>query len=202
MFSPFRITNPDTVKVIQRKLCAPLVTLLSAEPEIQYVALRNIDLIVQKRPSILASEVKVSLQSLMHACMHALLHSSFSVYLSFFVSVTSHACMHRGGAWIRRGGEEGALPGDEDLPAGMKLESTHKDLYLSSIDLQSICLSIILLFSILSVHLSIYLTICAVPVSWDVVFFFELFSFLCRCSFVSTTTLCTWRLRSLRFSFA
>ncbi|PHJ24562.1 beta adaptin protein, partial [Cystoisospora suis] len=54
-----KITNPDTVKVIQRKLCAPLVTLLSAEPEIQYVALRNMDLIVQKRPSILASEVKM-----------------------------------------------------------------------------------------------------------------------------------------------
>lgn len=37
----------------------PLVTLLSSEPEIQYVALRNINLIVQKRPSILAHEIKV-----------------------------------------------------------------------------------------------------------------------------------------------
>jgi len=32
-----------------KKLAPPLVTLLSAEPEIQYVALRNINLIVQKR---------------------------------------------------------------------------------------------------------------------------------------------------------
>lgn len=32
-----------------RKLSAPLVTLLAAEPEIQYVALRNISLIIQKR---------------------------------------------------------------------------------------------------------------------------------------------------------
>ncbi|XP_039161778.1 protein CHROMATIN REMODELING 24-like [Eucalyptus grandis] len=38
---------------------APLVTLLSAEPEIQYVALRNINLIVQRRPTILAHEIKV-----------------------------------------------------------------------------------------------------------------------------------------------
>ena len=37
----------------------PLVTLLSAEPEIQYVALRNINLIVQRRPTILAHEIKV-----------------------------------------------------------------------------------------------------------------------------------------------
>ncbi|KEP61546.1 UNVERIFIED_CONTAM: beta adaptin protein, putative [Hammondia hammondi] len=54
-----KVTNPDVVRAIQRKLCPPLVTLLSAEPEIQYVALRNIELIVQKRPSILASEVKM-----------------------------------------------------------------------------------------------------------------------------------------------
>jgi len=35
------------------------VTLLSAEPEIQYVALRNINLIVQKRPQVLEHEIKV-----------------------------------------------------------------------------------------------------------------------------------------------
>ena len=34
---------------LTRKLAPPLVTLLSAEPEIQFVALRNINLIVQKR---------------------------------------------------------------------------------------------------------------------------------------------------------
>jgi hypothetical protein len=41
------------------KLAPPLVTLLSAEPEIQYVALRNINLIVQKRSEILKNEMKV-----------------------------------------------------------------------------------------------------------------------------------------------
>ena len=35
------------------------VTLLNSEPEIQYVALRNINLIVQKRPHILENEIKV-----------------------------------------------------------------------------------------------------------------------------------------------
>ena len=39
----------DTIQALQRKLAPPLVTLLSAESEIQYVALRNINLIVQKR---------------------------------------------------------------------------------------------------------------------------------------------------------
>ncbi|KAL4681871.1 hypothetical protein H8959_007348 [Pygathrix nigripes] len=37
----------------------PWFTLLSAEPELQYVALRNINLIVQKRPEILKHEMKV-----------------------------------------------------------------------------------------------------------------------------------------------
>ncbi|CAF0970996.1 unnamed protein product [Brachionus calyciflorus] len=51
--------SSDLVATIQRKLAPPLVTLLSAEPEIQYVALRNINLIVQKRPEILKNEMKV-----------------------------------------------------------------------------------------------------------------------------------------------
>ena len=42
------------------------VTLLSAEPEIQYVALRNINLIVQKRPDILKQEMKVRVYYLYH----------------------------------------------------------------------------------------------------------------------------------------
>jgi len=53
------IPTPDTVKAICKKMAPPLVTLLSKEPEIQYVALRNINLIVQKRPEILQYEMKV-----------------------------------------------------------------------------------------------------------------------------------------------
>jgi len=47
------------VTMLVKKLSPPLVTLLSAEPEIQYVALRNINLIVQKRSDILKTEMKV-----------------------------------------------------------------------------------------------------------------------------------------------
>ncbi|KAF3793486.1 Beta-adaptin-like protein C [Nymphaea thermarum] len=53
------ITSTDIVRNLCKKMAPPLVTLLSAEPEIQYVALRNINLIVQRRPTILAHEIKV-----------------------------------------------------------------------------------------------------------------------------------------------
>ncbi|XP_045453875.1 AP-1 complex subunit beta-1 [Melitaea cinxia] len=49
----------ELVSTLSRKLAPPLVTLLSAEPEVQYVALRNINLVVQKRPDILKHEMKV-----------------------------------------------------------------------------------------------------------------------------------------------
>ena len=53
------IQDDALVKQLQKKMAPPLVTLLSAEPEIQFVALRNINLIVQKAPQILSHEVKV-----------------------------------------------------------------------------------------------------------------------------------------------
>ncbi|CAI5471097.1 unnamed protein product [Closterium sp. Yama58-4] len=53
------ITSTDLIRNLCKKMAPPLVTLLSSEPEIQYVALRNINLVVQKRPSILAHEIKV-----------------------------------------------------------------------------------------------------------------------------------------------
>ncbi|ODM90038.1 AP-2 complex subunit beta [Orchesella cincta] len=52
------ITDAEFVNMLTRKLTPPLVTLLASEPELQYVALRNINLIVQKRPEILKREVK------------------------------------------------------------------------------------------------------------------------------------------------
>ncbi|KAF4758896.1 hypothetical protein FOZ63_004455, partial [Perkinsus olseni] len=54
-----KLNNTDMIRVMCRRLSAPLVTLLSQEPEIQYIALRNIRLIVQKRPIVLQGEVKV-----------------------------------------------------------------------------------------------------------------------------------------------
>eukprot|EP00286_Rhodomonas_abbreviata_P008403 CAMPEP_0181322904 /NCGR_PEP_ID=MMETSP1101-20121128/19483_1 /TAXON_ID=46948 /ORGANISM="Rhodomonas abbreviata, Strain Caron Lab Isolate" /LENGTH=649 /DNA_ID=CAMNT_0023430861 /DNA_START=181 /DNA_END=2127 /DNA_ORIENTATION=+ len=53
------VTNQECIKNVTKKLAPPLVTLLSAEPEIQYVALRNIQLICQRRPTILANDTKV-----------------------------------------------------------------------------------------------------------------------------------------------
>tara|TARA_B110000977_G_scaffold75465_1_gene101813 strand:- start:9575 stop:12316 length:2742 start_codon:yes stop_codon:yes gene_type:complete len=53
------IGNEETTKGLIKKLAPPLVTLLSAESEIQYVALRNINLITQKYPNMLTGEIKV-----------------------------------------------------------------------------------------------------------------------------------------------
>ena len=41
------------VASITKKLSAPLVTLLSSEPEIQFVSLRNISLVIQKRSVVI-----------------------------------------------------------------------------------------------------------------------------------------------------
>ena len=51
--------DTEFVTNLSKKLSPPLVTLLSSEPEVQYVALRNINLIIQKRPDILKHEMKV-----------------------------------------------------------------------------------------------------------------------------------------------
>jgi AP-1 complex subunit beta-1 len=53
------VQNEDIIRTISKKLAPPLVTLLNSEPEIQYVALRNINLVVQKKPKILEHEIKV-----------------------------------------------------------------------------------------------------------------------------------------------
>ncbi|KAF2862255.1 Adaptor protein complex beta subunit [Piedraia hortae CBS 480.64] len=42
-----------------KKMSPPLVTLVSSQPEVQYVALRNIDLLLQKQPDILEKEIRV-----------------------------------------------------------------------------------------------------------------------------------------------
>lgn len=54
-----RLEDASAAGMIARKLAPPLVTLLGAEPEIQYVALRCINLVVQRKPEVLAHEVRV-----------------------------------------------------------------------------------------------------------------------------------------------
>jgi AP-1 complex subunit beta-1 len=54
-----RLDDPASTVAVAKKLAPPLVTLLGAEPEIQYVALRCINLVVQKVPEVLYHEVRV-----------------------------------------------------------------------------------------------------------------------------------------------
>ena len=53
------LTNPDLIRKYTKKLSAPIVSLLSTENEIIYVALKNINLILQKRPNVLEKELKM-----------------------------------------------------------------------------------------------------------------------------------------------
>jgi AP-1 complex subunit beta-1 len=53
------VENMEVAVTVAKKLAPPLVTLLSAEPEIQYVALRCIGLVIQKVPEVLEHEVRV-----------------------------------------------------------------------------------------------------------------------------------------------
>ena len=76
VFLHMRFINPETARSYLRKMAPPLgmfsykiffsarclslvVTLVSSPPEVQYVALRNIDLLLQKQPDILSKELRV-----------------------------------------------------------------------------------------------------------------------------------------------
>jgi AP-1 complex subunit beta-1 len=53
------VQRPELIKSLIRKMAPPLVTLLSSPPEVQWVALRNINLLLQKRSDILQNEMRV-----------------------------------------------------------------------------------------------------------------------------------------------
>ncbi|KAL4077695.1 adaptin N terminal region-domain-containing protein [Scleroderma citrinum] len=53
------IRREELAKQLVRKMAPPLVTLLSSPPEVQWVALRNINLLLQKRPDLLSNEMRV-----------------------------------------------------------------------------------------------------------------------------------------------
>ncbi|KIK14184.1 hypothetical protein PISMIDRAFT_17476 [Pisolithus microcarpus 441] len=53
------IRREDVTKQFVRKMAPPLVTLLSSPPEVQWVALRNVNLLLQKRPDLLSNEMRV-----------------------------------------------------------------------------------------------------------------------------------------------
>ncbi|KAM5439257.1 hypothetical protein MferCBS31731_004678 [Microsporum ferrugineum] len=53
------ISDEKQVTSLSRKLSPPLVTLLSKGPEVQYLALRNAILILQRRPEVLRNDIRV-----------------------------------------------------------------------------------------------------------------------------------------------
>jgi len=53
------IDDSKTISSLCHKLSPPLVTLLSKGPEIQYLALRNAILILQRRPQVLRNDIRV-----------------------------------------------------------------------------------------------------------------------------------------------
>jgi AP-1 complex subunit beta-1 len=53
------MSDREFVALLVKKLAPPLVTLMSSQSEVQYVALRNINLIVQKTPDALTNHMKV-----------------------------------------------------------------------------------------------------------------------------------------------
>ncbi|KII67171.1 AP-2 complex subunit beta [Thelohanellus kitauei] len=59
IFNCIKFMDPDSAKCsrILSKLSPPLISFLSLDPEIQYVALRNINLIIQKYPALLQNEL-------------------------------------------------------------------------------------------------------------------------------------------------
>ena len=59
VFLHMRYLPQETQKSYLKKMAPPLVTLVSSAPEVQYVALRNIDLLLQKQPDILSTEIRV-----------------------------------------------------------------------------------------------------------------------------------------------
>lgn len=53
------VDSPDTIRSVCKKITPSLNSLLAAEPEIQYVALKNINILIQKRPIIFEKDIKM-----------------------------------------------------------------------------------------------------------------------------------------------
>ena len=53
------IAEENQITSLSRKLSPPLVTLLAKGPEVQYLALRNALLILQRRPEVLKNDIRV-----------------------------------------------------------------------------------------------------------------------------------------------
>lgn len=54
-----KVRKEEFVMQLIRKMAPPLVTLISSAPEIQWVALRNVNLILQRHPELLQNELRI-----------------------------------------------------------------------------------------------------------------------------------------------
>jgi len=59
VFLHMKHISHELSKQYLKKMAPPLVTLVASAPEVQYVALRNIDLLLQAKPDILSKELRV-----------------------------------------------------------------------------------------------------------------------------------------------
>ncbi|POS83116.1 Adaptor protein complex beta subunit [Erysiphe pulchra] len=59
VFLHMKNISPELNKQYSKKMAPPLITLVASAPEVQYVALRNIDLLLQALPDILSKELRV-----------------------------------------------------------------------------------------------------------------------------------------------
>ncbi|RCI11563.1 hypothetical protein L249_7566 [Ophiocordyceps polyrhachis-furcata BCC 54312] len=59
VFIHMKSVNSELVRSYLKKMAPPLVTLVASASEVQYVALRNIDLLLQAKPDILSKELRV-----------------------------------------------------------------------------------------------------------------------------------------------
>jgi AP-1 complex subunit beta-1 len=53
------LTSVDSIKNLCRKVSPSLVSLLNTPPEIQYIVLRNINFLIEKRPQLLEKDIRV-----------------------------------------------------------------------------------------------------------------------------------------------
>lgn len=53
------VSETEKIRSICRKMAPPLISLMNNDPEIQYIAIRNINLIIQKRPYVIDTHKEI-----------------------------------------------------------------------------------------------------------------------------------------------
>ena len=53
------LSHPESIRAYNNKISSPLITMISREPEICYIVLKTMNLVLQKRPLLLPKELKI-----------------------------------------------------------------------------------------------------------------------------------------------